>query len=124
MDTLNIITTIACVVGSIFFITDLLLCDTKEVVWKRKKFTADKARKISDDYSSDIEFIEKEIKQAASKNKTSVELTIDSEKVVKHFENARFVVTHVDKCIYNIDWSNDAERKVKDIREYSIEGNN
>lgn len=47
MDTLNIITTIACVVGSIFFITDLLLCDTKEVVWKRKKFTADKARKKS-----------------------------------------------------------------------------
>ena len=40
-------------------------------------------------------------------------------KVVKHFENAKFVVTHVDKRIYNIDWNND--KKIKDIREYSIE---
>lgn len=111
METLIILTIIACVVVSILFVVDLVLCDTKEVVWKRKKFTADKARKISDDYSSDIEFIEKEIKQAAKQNKTSVELTINSEKVVKHFENVKFVVTHVDKCIYNIDWSNDAERK-------------
>lgn len=58
-----------------------------------------------------LTLIEKEIRQAAKQNKTSVELTINSEKVVKHFENAKFVVTHVDKCVYNIDWSNDAERK-------------
>lgn len=110
MDT-NILTFITFVVFSIIFVVDIILCDTKEVVWKRKKFTADKARKISNDYSEDIDFIEKEIRQAAKQNKTSVELTIDSEKVVKHFENAKFVVTHVDKCIYNIDWSDNAKRK-------------
>lgn len=111
MTELNILTIIACSITSILFIADLILCDTKEAVWKRKKLTADKARKISNDYSEDIDFIEKEIRQAAKQNKTSVELTINSEKVVKHFENAKFVVTHVDKCVYNIDWSNDAERK-------------
>lgn len=111
MTELNILTIIACSITSILFIADLILCDTKEVVWKRKKLTADKARKISNDYSEDIDFIEKEIRPAAKQNKTSVELTINSEKVVKHFENAKFVVTHVDKCVYNIDWSNDAERK-------------
>lgn len=111
MDTSNILTFITFVVFSIIFVVDIILCDTKEVVWKRKKFTADKARKISNDYSNDIEFIEKEIRQAAKQNKTSVELTIDSEKVVKHFENAKFVVTHVDKSIYNIDWSNDEKSK-------------
>lgn len=111
MTELNILTIIACSITSILFIADLILCDTKEAVWKRKKLTADKARKISNDYSEDIDFIEKEIRHAAKQNKTSVELTINSEKVVKHFENAKFVVTHVDKCVYNIDWSNDAERK-------------
>ena len=111
MTELNILTIIACSITSILFIADIILCDTKEDVWKRKKITADKARKISNDYSEDIDFIEKEIRQAAKQNKTSVELTINSEKVVKHFENAKFVVTHVDKCVYNIDWSNDAERK-------------
>ncbi|MGF0147586.1 hypothetical protein ACQRDF_09225 [Lachnospiraceae bacterium SGI.054] len=111
MTELDILTIIACSITSILFIADLILCDTKEAVWKRKKLTADKARKISNDYSEDIDFIEKEIRQAAKQNKTSVELTINSEKVVKHFENAKFVVTHVDKCVYNIDWSNDAERK-------------
>lgn len=111
METLYILMIVACSIASILFIADLILCDTKEVVWKRKKFTADKARKISNDYSEDIDFIEKEIRQAAKQNKTSVELTIDSEKVVKHFENAKFVVTHVDKCIYNINWSNDAKSK-------------
>lgn len=111
MTELNILTIIAFSITSILFVIDIIMCDTKEVVWKRKKFTADKARKISNDYSEDIDFIEKEIRQAAKQNKTSVELTINSEKVVKHFENAKFVVTHVDKCVYNIDWSNDAERK-------------
>ena len=67
MTELNILTIIACSIASILFIADLILCDTKEVVWKRKKFTADKARKISNNYSNDIEFIEKEIKQAAKK---------------------------------------------------------
>lgn len=111
MTELNILTIIAFSIASIFLVVDLIMCDTKEVVWKRKKLTAGKARKISNDYSNDIEFIEKEIRQAAKQNKTSVELTIDSEKVVKHFENAKFVVTHIDKCIYNIDWSNDAKSK-------------
>ena len=111
METLCILMIIACVVVSILFVVDLILYDTKEVVWKRKRFTADEARKISNDYSEDIDFIEKEIRQAAKQNKTSVELTINSEKVVKHFENAKFVVTHIDKCIYNIDWSNDEKRK-------------
>ncbi|MFQ9785742.1 MAG: hypothetical protein ACLRYF_03835 [Mediterraneibacter faecis] len=111
MDTSNILTIIAFSIASILLVVDLIMCDTKEVVWKRKKLTADKARKISNDYSGDIDFIEKEIRQAAKQNKTSVELTIDSEKVVKHFENAKFVVTHIDKCIYNIDWSNDAKSK-------------
>lgn len=111
MTELNNLTIIAFSIASILFIIDIILCDTKEVVWKRKKFTADKARKISNDYSEDIDFIEKEIRQAAKQNKTSVELTIDSEKVAKHFENAKFVVTHVDKCIYNIDWSDNAKRK-------------
>lgn len=111
METLYILMIAACSIASILFITDLIMCDTKEVVWKRKKLTADKARKISNDYSEDIDFIEKEIRQAAKQNKTSIELTINSEKVVKHFENAKFVVTHVDKCIYNIDWNNNAERK-------------
>lgn len=110
MTELNILTIIACSITSILFIADLILCDTKEVVWKKKKLTADKARKISNDYSEDIDFIEKEIRQAAKQNKTSVELTIDNEKVVKHFENAKFVVTHVDKCIYNIDWSNNENK--------------
>lgn len=110
MTELNILTIIAFSIASILFIIDLVLCDTKEVVWKRKKLTADKARKISDDYSGDIDFIEKEIRQAAKQNKTSVELTIDSEKVVKHFEDVGFVVTHVDKCIYNIDWSNNENK--------------
>lgn len=109
METLCILMFIACVVASILFVVDLI-CDTKETVWKRKKLTADKARKISNDYSNDIAFIEKEIRQAAKQNKTSVKLTIDSEKVVKHFENAKFVVTHVDKCIYNIDWSNNENK--------------
>lgn len=85
MTELNILTIIACSIASILFIADLILCDTKEVVWKRKKFTADKARKISNDYSEDIDFIEKEIRQAAKQNKTSVELTIDSEKSSKTF---------------------------------------
>lgn len=111
METLNILTISACIIASILFVMDLILCDTKEVVWKRKKLTADKARKISDDCSRDIDFIEKEIRQAAKQNKTSVIVTINSEKVVKHFENAKFVITHVDKCIYNIDWSSNAERK-------------
>ena len=111
MTNLTIVTIITCIIAATLFVIDLALCDTKEVAWKRKKFTADKARKISDDYSSDIEFIEKEIKQAASKNKTSVELTINSKEVVKHFEDVGFVVTHIDKCIYNIDWSDDAKRK-------------
>lgn len=111
METLYILMIAACSIASILFITDLIICDTKEVVWKRKKLTADKARKISNDYSEDIDFIEKEIRQAAKQNKTSVELTIYSEKVVKHFENAKFVVTHVQKCIYNIDWSNNENRK-------------
>ena len=110
METLYILMIVACSIASILFIADLILCDTKEVVWKRKKFTADKARKISNNYSNDIEFIEKEIKQAAKQNKTSVELTINSEKVVKHFEDVGFVVTHVDKRIYNIDWNNDANK--------------
>ena len=113
METLYILMIIVCSFASILFVIDLVLCDTKEVVWKRKKLTADKARKISDDYSGDIDFIEKEIRQAAKQNKTSVELTINSEKVVKHFENAKFVVTHVQKCIYNIDWSNDANKSKK-----------
>ena len=69
MTELNILTIIAFSIASILFIVDLILCDTKEVVWKRKKFTADKARKISNNYSNDIEFIEKEIKQAAKKTK-------------------------------------------------------
>ncbi len=98
---------IACAIAYVVSVISLLNPDG----WKRKKFTADEARKISDDYSEDIAFIEKEIKQTAKQNKTSVELTINSEEVVKHFENAKFVVTHVDKCIYNIDWSNDAESK-------------
>lgn len=106
METLYILMIVACSIASILFIADLILCDTKEVVWKRKKFTADKARKISDDYSGDIDFIEKEIRQAAKQNKTSIELTIDSEKVVKHFENAKFVITHINKNIYEVDWSN------------------
>ena len=111
MTELNILTIIACSIVSILFTFDLILCDPKEIAWKRKKFTTDEARKISDDYSGDIDFIEKEIRQAAKQNKTYVELTIDSEKVVKHFENAKFVVTHIDKCIYNIDWSNDEKSK-------------
>lgn len=111
METLNILTISACIIASILFVVDLVLCDTKEVVWKRKKLTADKARKISDDCSRDIAFVEKEIRQTAKQNKTSVIVTINSEKVVKHFENAKFVVTHVDKRIYDIDWSNDAESK-------------
>lgn len=111
MTNLTIVTIIACIIAATLFVIDLALCDTKEVAWKRKKFTADKARKISDDYSSDIEFIEKEIKQAAKQNKTSVIVAINSEKVVKHFENAKFVVTHVDKRIYDINWSNNEERK-------------
>ena len=111
METLCILMIIVCSFASILFVIDLVLCDTKEVVWKRKKLTADKARKISDDYSGDIDFIEKELRQAAKQNKTSVELTINSEKVVKHFENAKFVVTHVDKCIYNINWNNDEKSK-------------
>lgn len=110
MTDLNILTIIAFSIASILLVVDLIMCDTKEVVWKRKKLTADNARKISDDYSGDIDFIEKEIRQAAKQNKTSVELTINSEKVVKHFENAKFVVTHVDKCIYNIDWSNNENK--------------
>lgn len=110
MTELNILTIVACSIASILFVIDIIMCDTKEVVWKRKKLTADKARKISNDYSNDIAFIEKEIRQAAKQNKTSVKLTIDSEKVVKHFENAKFVVTHVDKCIYNIDWSNNENK--------------
>ena len=111
METLCILIIIAHAVVSILFVIALVLCDTKEVVLKRKMFTADEARKISNDYSEDIDFIEKEIKQAAKQNKTSVELTINSKEVVKHFENAKFVVTHVDKSVYNIDWSNDAESK-------------
>lgn len=111
METLNILTISACIIASILFVVDLVLCDTKEVVWKRKKFTADKARKISNDYSEDIAFIEKEIKQAAKQNKTSVELTINNEKVVKHFEDVGFIITHVDKYICDIDWSNNAKRK-------------
>lgn len=110
MDT-NILTFITFVVFSILFIIDLVLRNTKEVVWKRKKFTADETRKISNDYSEDIDFIEKEIRHVTKQNKTSVELTIDSEKVVKHFKNAKFVVTHVDKSIYNIDLSNDEKSK-------------
>lgn len=110
MTELNILTIVACSIASILFVIDIIMCDTKEVVWKRKKLTADKARKISNDYSNDIAFIEKEIRQAAKQNKTSVKLTIDSEKVVKHFENAKFVVTHVDKYIYNIDWSNNENK--------------
>lgn len=107
MTELNILTIIAFSITSILFIIDLIMCDPKEIAWKRKKFTADEARKISDDYSGDIAFTEKEIRLAAKQNKTSVKLTIDSEEVVKHFEDVGFVVTHVDKCIYNIDWSND-----------------
>ena len=110
MDIYNILTFITFVVFSILFIADLILCDTKEVVWKRKKFTADKARKISNNYSNDIEFIEKEIKQAAKKNKTSVILTINSEEVVKHFEDVGFVITHINKNIYDVDWNNDVNK--------------
>lgn len=110
MTELNILTIIAFSIASILFIADLILCDTKEVVWKRKKFTADKARKISNNYSNDIEFIEKEIKQAAKKNKTSVILTINSEEVVKHFEDVGFVITHINKNIYDVDWSNDVNK--------------
>lgn len=69
MTELNILTIIAFSIASILLVVDLIMCDTKEVVWKRKKFTADKARKISNNYSNDIEFIEKEIKQAAKKTK-------------------------------------------------------
>nr|DAR20359.1 MAG TPA: hypothetical protein [Caudoviricetes sp.] len=110
MTELNILTIIACSIASILFIIDLIMCDTKEVVWKRKKFTADKARKISNNYSNDIEFIEKEIKQAAKKNKTSIILTINSEEVVKHFEDVGFVITHINKNIYDVDWSNDKKK--------------
>lgn len=110
MDTLYILMIVACSIASILFIADLILCDTKEVVWKRKKFTADKARKISNNYSNDIEFIEKEIKQAAKKTKTSVILTINSEEVVKHFEDVGFVITHINKNIYDVDWSNDVNK--------------
>lgn len=106
MTELNILMIAACSIASILFITDLIMCDTKEVVWKRKKLTADKARKISNNYLNDIEFIEKEIKQAAKKNKTSVILTINSEEVVKHFEDVGFVITHINKNIYDVDWSN------------------
>lgn len=111
METLYILMIVACSIASILFIADLILCDTKEVVWKRKKFTADKARKISNNYSNDIEFIEKEIKQAAKKNKTSVILTINSEEVVKHFEDVGFVITHINKNIYDVDWRNDEKSK-------------
>lgn len=83
METLCILMIVVCSFASILFVVDIILCDTKEVVWKRKKFTADKARKISNDYSEDIDFIEKEIRQAAKQNKTSVELTIDSEKTFR-----------------------------------------
>jgi uncharacterized membrane protein len=110
METLYILMIIACSIASILFIADLIMCDTKEVVWKRKKLTADKARKISNNYSNDIEFIEKEIKQAAKKNKTSVILTINSEEVVKHFEDVGFVITHINKNIYDVDWSNDVNK--------------
>ena len=105
MTELNILTIIAFSIASILFIADLILCDTKEVVWKRNK-----ARKISNNYSNDIEFIEKEIKQAAKKNKTSVILTINSEEVVKHFEDVGFVITHINKNIYDVDWSNDVNK--------------
>lgn len=110
MTELNILTIIACSIASILFTIDLIMCDTKEVVWKRKKFTADKARKISNNYSNDIEFIEKEIKQTAKKNKTSVVLTINSEEVVKHFEDVGFVITHINKNIYDVDWINDVNK--------------
>lgn len=111
METLYILMIIACSTASILFIIDLIMRDTKEVVWKRKKFTADKARKISNDYSEDIDFIEKEIRQAAKQNKTSVILTINSEEVVKHFEDVGFVITHINKNIYDVDWSNDEKSK-------------
>lgn len=110
METLYILMIVVCSIASILFVIDLIMCDTKEVVWKRKKFTADKARKISNNYSNDIEFIEKEIKQAAKKNKTSVILTINSEEVVKHFEDVGFVITHINKNIYDVDWSNDVNK--------------
>lgn len=110
METLYILMIVVCSFASILFIIDLVLCDTKEVVWKRKKFTADKARKISNYYSEDIDFIEKEIRQAAKKNKTSVILTINSEEVVKHFEDVGFVITHINKNIYDVDWSNDVNK--------------
>ena len=109
MDT-NILTFITFVVFSILFIIDLVLRNTKEVVWKRKKFTADEARKISNDYSEDIDFIEKEIRHVAKQNKTSVELTINSEEVVKHFEDVGFVITHINKNIYDVDWSNNENK--------------
>lgn len=111
METLCILMIVVCSFASILFIIDLILCDTKEVVWKRKKLTADKARKISNDYSEDIASTEDVIRQAAKQNETSVKWSIYNEKVVKHFENVGFVVTHVDKCIYNIDWNNDAGSK-------------
>ena len=111
MKTLCILIIIAHAVVSILFVIALALYDPEEVVWKRKKFTADDARKISNDYSEDIDSTEDVIRQAAKQNETSVKWSIYNEKVVKHFENVGFVVTHVDKCIYNIDWSDDAKRK-------------
>ena len=111
METLCILMIVACSFASILFIIDLTMRDTKEVVWKRKKLTADKAKKISDDYSEDIASTEDVIRQAAKQNKTSVKWSIYNEKVVKHFEDVGFVVTHVDKCIYNINWNNDEKSK-------------
>lgn len=111
METLYILMIVACSIASILLVVDLIMCDTKEVVWKRKKLTADKAKKISDDYSEDIASTEDAIRQAAKQNKTSVKWSIYNEKVVKHFEDVGFVVTHVDNCIYNIDWSNGAKSK-------------
>ena len=69
METLCILMIIACVVVSILFVVDLVLCDTKEVVCKRKWFTADEARKISNDYSEDIDFIEKKSDRLLNKTK-------------------------------------------------------
>ena len=40
-------------------------------------------------------------------------LTINSEEVVKHFEDVGFVITHINKNIYDVDWSNDVNKSKK-----------
>lgn len=119
------------------FVISIILCILAFIVIElittkpiKKDFTASDARKISSDYSSKIETIEKYIRNAAKDNLTCLPyIYIKDKSIIEHFESKGFTIVKSEAVFdgesnyYDIKWDQKDEERKRHKR-ISNRGNN